>query len=84
MNRKPAPETINGYPVILAVPLPAGPWEMGSQYRVAVRDTRREGKFIQWTIAWDESYQGGSWVAFWGHYDLTEAQATDRAKGIKS
>jgi DNA processing protein len=73
----PPPATINGLPVIAWRSKPTGPGELPAQFHViCVRPGDHAGRpYIVWTIAYDPGYQGGSWVAGNGRYDLTWERA---------
>jgi hypothetical protein len=74
------PRTVNQLPVIDWRPKPARPGELPAQfYIICVRPDDAGGRpYIVWTIAYDPGYQGGSWVAGNGRYDLT----WDRARQV--
>lgn len=74
-----APETINGLDVIASEPKRACAGELPYQHWVICKDRRDTYTF--WTIGWDAHYLGGSWVAFWGHYDLTLNRAQEILNG---
>ncbi|HEV3291021.1 MAG TPA: hypothetical protein VG123_18745, partial [Streptosporangiaceae bacterium] len=71
------PRTVNGLPVIDWRPRPARPGELpGQSYVICLRPDDESGRpYIVWTIAYDPRYQGGSWVAGNGRYDLTWSRA---------
>jgi len=74
------PAMVNHLPVIAWRRRPAGPGELPGQFYVICVRPRDMGErpCIVWTVAYDPGYQGGSWVAGNGRYDLT----WDRAQQV--
>ena len=82
-----APTAVNGLPVVASRRKLAGASELAEQFYVICRDERREPAttYILWTAGYDPNYQGGTWVAVNGRYDLSLSRAEllmdERARG---
>jgi len=85
-----APQTVQGLPVVESRRRRARPGELQEQYYVICRRQREESArpYVVWTIAYDPRYQGGTWVAWNGRYDMSLERARqvldERAGGITS
>jgi hypothetical protein len=79
-NKTPAPTEVNGYRVVSAVDVEAGDGELSPQWIVICERPERYNAsadriYLTWLVAWNPAYNGGSYVATEGCYDLTRDEA---------
>jgi hypothetical protein len=80
-----APPAVEGLPVVASRPRRARAGELPHQYYVICR---RGGGSARPYVVWTTGYQGGTWIAWNGRYDMTLQRARqvldERADGITS
>lgn len=78
-NKIPTPTEVNGFHVVSAVAITARPGEYQNQWIVicepANPDPTTGRGYLTWLVAWSPTYNGGSYVAMEGCYELTRDEA---------